>query len=56
MRSQQRCNNNDDDDTHADANKHWNGLIGDFYKARVQCYVDQVSIIYIYALSASRKF
>jgi hypothetical protein len=56
MRSQQRCNNNDDDDdTHADANKHWNGLIGDFYKARVQCYVDQVSIIYICAL-CFRKF
>ena len=57
MRSQQRCNNNDDDDTHADANKHWNGLIGDFYKARVQCYVDQVSIIYIYIYALYfRKF
>jgi hypothetical protein len=27
-----------------DANKHWNGLIRDFYKPRVQCYVDQVHI------------
>ena len=26
------------------ANKHWNGLIRDFYAKRVQCYVDQVSI------------
>ena len=26
------------------ANKHWNGLVGDFYKPRVQCYVDQISI------------
>ena len=28
----------------ADANKHWNGLIRDFYKPRVQCYVDQASL------------
>ena len=28
----------------ADANKHWNGLIRDFYSKRVQCYVDQISI------------
>lgn len=28
----------------SDANKHWNGLVGDFYKPRVQCYVDQISI------------
>ena len=27
------------------ANKHWNGLVGDFYKARVQCYVDQVKLM-----------
>lgn len=27
-----------------DANKHWNGLIRDFYKPRVQCYVSQVHI------------
>jgi hypothetical protein len=26
------------------ANKHWNGLIRDFYAKRVQCYVDQVSV------------
>ena len=26
------------------ANKHWNGLVRDFYAMRVQCYVDQVSI------------
>eukprot|EP01052_Picozoa_sp_SAG31_P058857 SAG31_NODE_18217_length_643_cov_1.044118_1_plen_89_part_00 len=24
--------------------RHWNGLIRDFYKPRVQCYVDQVSL------------
>ena len=27
---------------HADANKHWNGLVRDFYAARVQCYVAQM--------------
>lgn len=26
------------------ANKHWNGLIRDFYAARVQCYVDQFTV------------
>lgn len=26
------------------ANKHWNGLIRDFYAARVQCYVDQFMV------------
>ena len=28
----------------ADANKHWNGLVRDFYQQRVQCFVDQASI------------
>lgn len=27
-----------------DANKHWNGLVRDFYAKRVQCYIDQVAI------------
>ena len=26
----------------ADANKHWNGLVRDFYAKRVQCYVAQM--------------
>jgi alpha-N-acetylglucosaminidase len=26
------------------ANKHWNGLIRDFYRERVQCYVDQIAV------------
>ena len=26
------------------ANKHWNGLIRDFYAKRVRCYVDQIAL------------